>query len=141
MRLSPTELGDLWRYVKPMIFAGMPPGTEASEKIASQVQRTLLKGDMWCWIVMAHTTPVGAVTAYVDQDFCTEVRRLTVYSAWFEKVPSVKVIKSLYGSMLGLAKVQGCTRLAGFTTSKQVVDIASKLKGSRPSIYLEVDVK
>ena len=138
--LNPEELLDLWRYIKPMILAGLPPGTEPTEELASTLQRALLKGIMWCWVIMSNGAPLGAVTACITQDICSEVRQISVYSAWFIETPKSETIREMYSNLLAKGRSQGCKKMSGFTANKEVFDVLKKLKGIKTMIYLEVDI-
>lgn len=140
IRLNPVELGDLWRYLKPLIIAGLPPGTEPTEQLAAALQKALHSGLMWCWVMMRGEAPIGVVTACVTQDICAKTRNLTVYSAWFSGTPPTEGLKKLYGSLLRQAKMQGCSRLAGYLVNEKAFKVLSKLKGARSMIYMEVDI-
>ena len=140
LQLEGPDISVLWDSLKKAIVAGLPPATEVTDKLTSNILSALVRGDMWCWTIEEGKVPSAVVTATVTQDICSRTRNLLVYSVWFSEAPKSEAVQKLVRVLIRFAMTQGCSRLCGYTRNKAATDLLLRLKGVEAMVYMEASI-
>lgn len=141
IKLTPKQITDLWDSIRYGIISSVAPIVDPTPDKIQDILCQLLKADMQCWCVYDEDKKIyGYITTSISVDINTNFRSLVIYSLFLFEKAGEDMWKESVTALEAFAKKNLCTRIAAYTTNKDVVSIADKLGYNKNCTYLTKDI-
>lgn len=137
VKMNSIQITDQWNVIRQAIAASVPRDIGNSDVAMDNIFKTILSGNMQCWVVVDGTDRYKAsalITTNFMQDPCGR-RALFVYSAFAYKPLSDDVWKDTVTTLSEWGKNNGCNNIIAFTDNNRVKQLF-RLNGGRSDLSL-----
>ena len=141
IKLSPDQVTEHWDVIKFGIQESVPPITYGSQNTLNNMLKSLLTGEMQCWVMMNGTQKIqGVATTTITKDGCSGVKNLMIYSVYgLTFIDDETWAENLKG-LRKFAKANSCHRIISFTAVDRLIDLTKSLGGSADFTFVSLEV-
>ena len=141
IRLSPDQVTVHWDVIKFGIQESVPPITYGSQNTLNNMLKSLLTGEMQCWVLMNGAQKIqGVATTTITKDSCSGVKNLMIYSVYgLVFIDDETWAENLKG-LRKFAKANGCHRIISFRAVDRLIGLVKDLGGSADFTFVALEV-
>lgn len=141
VKLNSDQLFKVWQQVRPMVVDAFPAFMKPDEDTITHILRSLVSGNMECWIILNMDKKIiGALTTTVQEDICSGVRSLLIYTFWTNGTLTKGVLTDGWETLRRYAISQRCTKVTGYTNNDKISKLIRQLGGKAELTLLELEV-
>jgi hypothetical protein len=125
-KLDVQRIKKFWEEIKPLISGGLWPVSDATDEM---IYEALIDERIFCYVIVAPDKDVigGVVIVGVTKDTLSGSKTMMILTAREFKLIEPKEWADLFVEISKDAKLRGCKYLNGFSSSKHVNELATKL--------------
>lgn len=133
IRLAPTQIAEIWDYVRPGIREMLVPTAEVSNETLQKVLRSLLCEDMQLWLGVEDPSDLSAKSIYgfmlttVYRDPISDTRSLLVYAVYETRDIPNAVWASGLRKLIDFAHVQKCRDVSAYSKIPRMIELCKTL--------------
>lgn len=139
LRLEGEQINRYWELIKQGILEAVKP-EEDYEQVLTNVLRSLLSGQMQCWIVTYEGEPKAIFTTAIQVEV-GGIRSLLIYSMNGYSAISLDVWKGGLKYLRKFAKLQKCEKIVAYSNVERVLQVARMVGGETEYTFISIPVE
>ena len=141
IRLSPDQVTEHWDVIKFGIQESVPPITYGSQNTLNNMLKSLLTGEMQCWVLMNGAQKIqGVATTTITKDSCSGVKNLMIYSVYGLVFIDDETWTRNLQDLRKFARANNCHRIISFTAVDRLIGLVKSLGGSADFTFVALGV-
>lgn len=143
LKITKEQAASYWEVLKFGIEKALPPTLDNKYRM-DNILESLMKGNMEAWIITGKKKDkdllLGTMVTTFEDDHCTKIRRLLIYSVFAHKHVPNNEWKEIYNILRRYAREMGCHMISAYTNSARIVELVNNLNGSTSYTYVTLEV-
>lgn len=145
IKLLPNQISNVWEYIRLGILNTPSPLMDVSPESIRNILRSLLIGEMQCWLAIKKIDGKDEVFGYILTSIYTDIisktRLLNIYDIYAFRTIDKEIITAGLSAINGFAKANNCKKLTAYSDIGKIIDLATTLGFKTSARLLTMEVR
>jgi len=139
LKLEGDQISRYWELIKEGILEAVKPEEDYTQ-VLTNILRSLLSGQMQCWVVVYEGEPKAIFTTAIQVEV-GGVRSLLIYSMTGYNTIGLDIWKGGLKYLRRFAKLQKCEKIVAYSNVERVLQVARLVGGETEYTFISIPVE